>query len=177
MQDDRAEGSYKINRRCEIHLVTASEFEQAKVDYAYFDQYKNVQKGSAVRRAGEGRYASSSEALKAAMQKMKETGEVAAIDDIFNAMIDSSEAIKTTVKTSAKDSNQVVSPDMDLENDVPSGENIDTVVVAPTMTLSKLARKYYNNTNMWVKIFEANRDVLSSPDLLEEGMVLVIPKL
>lgn len=44
-------------------------------------------------------------------------------------------------------------------------------------TLSKLARKYYNNTECWVYIYEANRDKLKNPDFIPEGITLRIPRL
>jgi outer membrane protein OmpA-like peptidoglycan-associated protein len=53
----------------------------------------------------------------------------------------------------------------------------DTVVVEKGMTLSKLARKYYNNTQCWVYIYVANRDKLATPNDMEEGMELMIPEL
>lgn len=44
-------------------------------------------------------------------------------------------------------------------------------------TLSKLARKYYGNTDCWVYIYEANRDVLKNPDFIPENITLRIPRL
>lgn len=44
-------------------------------------------------------------------------------------------------------------------------------------TLSKLARKYYNNTNCWVYIYLANKDVIKSPSYLWPNTKLYIPKL
>ncbi len=58
----------------------------------------------------------------------------------------------------------------------PSAE-ADTIVVTSDMTLSKLAKQYYGNGNYWYYIYGANRDTLSSPDKLKEGMHLVIPPL
>jgi len=42
-------------------------------------------------------------------------------------------------------------------------------------TLSVLARKYYKNELQWRRIFDANRETLSRPDLVYENQVLVIP--
>lgn len=53
----------------------------------------------------------------------------------------------------------------------------DTITVEKSMSLSKLARKYYNNTQCWVYIFMANRDQLNTPNDLKEGMVITIPEL
>ena len=53
----------------------------------------------------------------------------------------------------------------------------DTITVETGMTLAKLARKYYNNTQCWVYIFITNRDQLKSPSELKEGMEIKIPEL
>src|SRR5688572_26681226 len=50
-----------------------------------------------------------------------------------------------------------------------------THVVAQGDTLFSLAEKYYRNKGRFVDIYEANRDVLSSPDQLRAGMELTIP--
>jgi len=147
MQDDRDEGSYSLNRRVEIHIVTDEGMAKEKDELSFFEQYKSVKRGSAVRKPGEGKNASSSEALKEAIKKMKETAKP---------------AIEKMVK-------EVVN--------VPAVEVLDKVVVVPNMTLSQLAKQYYGNGGLWTKIFEANRDRLTSPDHLEEGVELIIPKL
>lgn len=53
----------------------------------------------------------------------------------------------------------------------------DTVTVEKGTTLSKLARKYYNNTQCWVYIYMANNDRLATPNNLQEGTQLIIPEL
>lgn len=42
-------------------------------------------------------------------------------------------------------------------------------------TLSKIAKSYYGNANLFPKIFDANRDKLSDADQIRTGQVLVIP--
>lgn len=54
---------------------------------------------------------------------------------------------------------------------------IDEVVVAKDMTLSRLARKYYQNTHCWVYIYQANKKVIPNPNALTAGKHLVIPEL
>lgn len=55
---------------------------------------------------------------------------------------------------------------------------LDTIVVTQGTTLARLAGKYYNNrADLWTYIFEANRNVLSNPDFLPEGITLIIPAL
>jgi len=42
-------------------------------------------------------------------------------------------------------------------------------------SLSKIAKKFYGNANAWNKIFQANKDKISNPDLIRPGQVLRIP--
>ena len=42
-------------------------------------------------------------------------------------------------------------------------------------TLYSLARLYYNDNKQWKKIYEANRDQVSNPNVIKVGMKLVIP--
>jgi LysM repeat protein len=42
-------------------------------------------------------------------------------------------------------------------------------------TLSGLAKTYYGNASMYMKIFEANRDILDDPNLIKIGQKLRIP--
>ncbi len=43
--------------------------------------------------------------------------------------------------------------------------------------LAWLARKYYNERDLWVFIYEANKDVVEHPSLIEVGTLIKIPKL
>jgi nucleoid-associated protein YgaU len=42
-------------------------------------------------------------------------------------------------------------------------------------TLSGIAEKYYGDPSLYMKIFEANKDVLKNPDLIRIGQKLRIP--
>lgn len=53
-------------------------------------------------------------------------------------------------------------------------ERIHEVVAGES--LSKIAQKYYGNGNKYMKIFEANKDILSNPDLIKPGQKLRIPQ-
>ena len=55
-----------------------------------------------------------------------------------------------------------------------AAERIHEVVAGES--LSKIALKYYGNGNKYMKIFEANRDILSNPDLIKPGQKLRIPE-
>jgi uncharacterized protein YidB (DUF937 family) len=50
-----------------------------------------------------------------------------------------------------------------------------TYTVVGGDSLSKIAKHFYGNANDWSKIFDANRDQISNPDLIKPGQVLRIP--
>jgi len=54
------------------------------------------------------------------------------------------------------------------------GETI--YVVQKGDTLGALAQRFYGKASLYPKIFEANRDILSNPDLIKVGQKLRIPK-
>ena len=47
--------------------------------------------------------------------------------------------------------------------------------VSPGDSLSKIAKRFYGDANRWQKIFEANRDRIENPDLIQPGWKLKIP--
>lgn len=47
--------------------------------------------------------------------------------------------------------------------------------VAAGDSLSAIAKKFYGNANEYMKIFNANRDKLSDPNMVKPGQQLVIP--
>lgn len=48
-------------------------------------------------------------------------------------------------------------------------------VVKKGDTLSKIAREYYGDANLYPQIFEANRDILKDPNKIQIGQKLRIP--
>jgi|RhiMetdeSRZDD1v2_1073273.scaffolds.fasta_scaffold5251549_1 nucleoid-associated protein YgaU len=42
-------------------------------------------------------------------------------------------------------------------------------------SLSKIAKRFYGDANRWQKIFDANRDQIKDPDLIQPGQKLKIP--
>lgn len=42
-------------------------------------------------------------------------------------------------------------------------------------SLSKIAKHYYDDANAYMVIFNANKDILKNPDLIQPGQVLTIP--
>jgi nucleoid-associated protein YgaU len=47
--------------------------------------------------------------------------------------------------------------------------------VAAGDSLSRIAKQYYGSVNEYMKIFEANKNVLSDPNTIKVGQVLVFP--
>jgi nucleoid-associated protein YgaU len=43
-------------------------------------------------------------------------------------------------------------------------------------SLSKIAKHYYKDANSYMRIFEANKDQLKNPDMIQVGQKLKIPK-
>jgi nucleoid-associated protein YgaU len=56
----------------------------------------------------------------------------------------------------------------------PTGQS-RTHVVAKGDSLSKIAKQYYGDANQWQRIYDANRDQISNPDLIHPGQNLKIP--
>jgi nucleoid-associated protein YgaU len=52
---------------------------------------------------------------------------------------------------------------------------IETYTVQKGDSLSKIAKRIYGDANSWKKIFEANRDRIDDPDLIQPGWVLKLP--
>jgi nucleoid-associated protein YgaU len=43
-------------------------------------------------------------------------------------------------------------------------------------SLSKISKKFYGDANSWKRIFEANKDIVKNPDLIQPGWKLRIPE-
>ncbi len=52
----------------------------------------------------------------------------------------------------------------------------ETYEVVAGDTLGAIAQKYYGKASEYMRIFEANRDILDNPDLIKVGQKLKIPK-
>jgi nucleoid-associated protein YgaU len=49
-------------------------------------------------------------------------------------------------------------------------------VVQKGDTLSKIAKQFYGNTTDWRRIYQANRDQIKDPDMIQPGWKLTIPE-
>jgi hypothetical protein len=56
-----------------------------------------------------------------------------------------------------------------------SSQAFESYTVGKNDTLQKISNKFYGTTKKWPKIYEANKDVLRSPDKLYAGQILKIP--
>ncbi|MBU0548127.1 MAG: LysM peptidoglycan-binding domain-containing protein [Candidatus Omnitrophica bacterium] len=54
-------------------------------------------------------------------------------------------------------------------------QNFESYTVGKNDTLQKISKKFYGTTKKWPKIYEANKNVLRSPDKLYAGQTLKIP--
>jgi len=51
-----------------------------------------------------------------------------------------------------------------------------TYTVAAGDSLSKIAQREYGDASQWRRIFEANRNQIQDPDLIQPGQKLIIPE-
>lgn len=64
----------------------------------------------------------------------------------------------------------------ELVSEVPAGENLNkTYIVKKGDNLSKIAKRELGSYNLWNVIYQANRNVISSPNMLSIGTALTIP--
>ena len=50
-----------------------------------------------------------------------------------------------------------------------------TYTVTKGDSLSKIAKRFYGDAGQWKRIYEANRDQIKNPDLIQPGWTLRIP--
>ena len=50
-----------------------------------------------------------------------------------------------------------------------------TYTVQKGDTLSRIAKEHYGDASQWRKIYEANKERIKNPDLIQPGWVLTIP--
>jgi nucleoid-associated protein YgaU len=59
----------------------------------------------------------------------------------------------------------------------PAAGVLQVYEVKPGDTLGAIAQRLYGKASLYPKIFEANKDILTNPDLIKVGQKLKIPKL
>ena len=86
------------------------------------------------------------------------------------------EAIKNEIWIKIKD----IAP---LYEDLTADITVDSSLKAPETTytvaagdsLSKIAKHFYGDANKYMKIFEANKNILTDPNVIKPGQKLVLP--
>lgn len=66
-------------------------------------------------------------------------------------------------------------PETPTEETLQPEQAFEKYTVQKGDTLQKISQKFFGTTKKWTKIYEANRDVLKTPDKVYPGMVLNIP--
>ena len=56
-----------------------------------------------------------------------------------------------------------------------AGPDVVTYTVQKGDSLSKIAKALYGDASQWKKIYEANKERIKNPDLIQPGWVLTIP--
>lgn len=69
-----------------------------------------------------------------------------------------------------------LAPDTSTETPAPAGTKPVFHTVQKGETLSAIAKKYLGSANLYPRIFEANRPMLSDPDKIYPGQTLRIPQ-
>ena len=82
--------------------------------------------------------------------------------------------IWNAIKTIPDWKNDIIA-DIKVTGGTAPASSAKTYTVKAGDTLSKIAKDHLGNANAYVKIYEANRDQLSNPDLIKPGQVLKIP--
>jgi nucleoid-associated protein YgaU len=97
-------------------------------------------------------------------------------DKLFIKASAGSEQLKNAVWDALKSVNpnaDDVTCDIDIDASLAPKEAM--YEVHPGDSLSKIAKRFYNNANAYMRIFEANKDQLSDPDKIKVGQKLRIP--
>lgn len=64
--------------------------------------------------------------------------------------------------------------EQEARNEEPT-QSFERYTAAKNDTLQKISKRFYGTTKRWMKIYEANKDVLRGPDKLYPGQTLKIP--
>jgi len=81
-----------------------------------------------------------------------------------------------TIDRDVSDLSLQVHVDSSLETPKTGGQGQKSYTVQSGDTLSEIAQRFYGNAGQYMKIFNANRDILSDPDKIQVGQTLKIPE-
>jgi len=68
-----------------------------------------------------------------------------------------------------------LSADISVDSSLPVPDAAKTYTVKGGDTLSKIAQQFYGSAGEYMKIFNANKDKLTDPNLIQVGQELTIP--
>jgi len=68
-----------------------------------------------------------------------------------------------------------ISGNEEINEAAPVEENFEKYTVSKNDTLQKISQKFFGTTKKWTKIYDANRDILKSPNSIYPGQVINIP--
>ncbi|MCA9400789.1 MAG: LysM peptidoglycan-binding domain-containing protein [Candidatus Omnitrophica bacterium] len=95
------------------------------------------------------------------------------------------EPVKTTrkevkktpkIEIPALDTIQVEDEDPSASSSGASGGSYIEYVIQKDDTLQKISKKFYDSYSKWTKIYEANKNVIKSPDRIAPGTTIRIPQ-
>jgi len=84
---------------------------------------------------------------------------------------------KSKAKTCDTQTPNVGSADTAYSTESAASGTFEKYTVSKNDTLQKISKKFYGTSKNWMKIYEANKDVLKGPDKVYPGQVLRIPEL
>jgi len=91
--------------------------------------------------------------------------------EVSSSMEETSIPARETNFASTANSNQAV-----INNEAVSEPTFTEYKIEEGDTLQKISKKFYGTFGRWNQIYEANKDVLSSPDRIRPGKVIRIPQ-
>ncbi len=83
--------------------------------------------------------------------------------------------IWNAIKTVPDWKNEIIANITVIQIEQPVGTSGKTYTVKAGDTLSRIAREHLGDANAFMKIFNANREVLTDPDKIKPGQVLRLP--
>jgi len=104
-------------------------------------------------------------------------GQAANLDAKGRAMLEFNKMVKTENTINKIQVQGAPAPSTLPGPGAPAPAETQVYEVKPGDTLGAIAQRFYGKASLYPKIFEANRDILSNPDLIKAGQKLKIPKL
>lgn len=103
-------------------------------------------------------------------------GQAATLDAKGRAMLEFNKMVKTENTINRIQVQGAAPSTLPGPGAAPAAE-VQVYEVKPGDTLGHIAQRVYGKASLYTKIFEANRDILSDPNLIKAGQKLKIPKL